>query len=98
MKKIKKYEKLIIQLLEQYASPFQLNPKSEVQEQVIVDTIHHHYQWLTTGNDVGENFKNYINIHFSIKPNGQVWLMENLTDVRVAEELVKLGVPRADLF
>ena len=49
MKKIKKYEKIIIQLLEQYASPFQLNPKSEVQEQVIVDTIHHHYKCLTIG-------------------------------------------------
>ena len=68
-----------------------------MQEQVIVDTIHHHYKCLTIGWDVGENFKNYINIHFSIKPNGQVWLMENLTNIRVAEELVKLGIPREDI-
>ena len=97
MEKIKKYQKIIINLLEQYAKPFQLVAKSEVQEQVIVDTIHHHYQWLTIGWDNEEEFKNYINIHLSVKPNGKIWLMENNTDIRVAEELVKLGIPREDI-
>ena len=44
-----------------------------------------------------EEFINNMNIHFTIKPNGKIWLMENNTDIRIAEELVKLGVPRQDI-
>lgn len=97
MEKIKKYQKIIINLLEQQVAPFQKAAKGEVEEQLIFDTNHHHYQWLTIGWDNEEEFKNYINIHFTIKPDGKIWLMENNTDIRIAEELVKLGVPREDI-
>ncbi len=36
-------------------------------------------------------------IHIQIKPDGKVWLLENNTEMRVAEELVERGVPRMDI-
>jgi hypothetical protein len=97
MDKIEKYQNLIVHLLEQQAAPHQKAAKGEMQEQVIVDTQHHHFQWLTIGWDSDEEYKNYINIHFTIKPDGKIWLMENNTEIRIAEELVHLGVPREDI-
>ena len=94
MDKIEKYQNLVIQLLEQQIAVFKGSSKGEVEEQIIVDRMHHHFQWLTIGWENEDNFKSYINIHFSIKPDGKIWLMENNTDIRVAEELVKMGVPR----
>ena len=97
MEKIEKYQNLIANLLEQQVAPLRLLARGEVQEQVIVDTTHHHFQWLTIGWDNEEEFRKDINIHFTIKPDGKIWLMENNTDIRIAEELVKLGVPREDI-
>ena len=97
MEKIEKYQNIIIDFLEQQVEPYRKVAKAEVQEQVIFDKEHHHFQWLTIGWDEQEEYRNYINIHFSIKSNGKIWLMENNTDIRVAEELVKLGVPRQDI-
>ena len=97
MEKIEKYQKLIIDLLEEQVAPYRRMEKGELQEQVIVDKLHHHFQWLTIGWDEREQFFNTMNVHFTIKPSGKIWLMENNTDIRIAEELVKLGVPRQDI-
>jgi hypothetical protein len=97
MEKIKKYQQLIVRLLEKQVEPYLKAAKGEVQEQVIADAQHNQFQWLTIGWESEDEFKSYINIHFSIKPNGKIWLMENNTDIRIAEELVKLGVPREDI-
>ena len=97
MEKIIKYQNIITALLEQKVAPYSQIAQGEVQEQVIIDTKHHHFQWLTIGWDNEEDFRKDINIHFTIKPNGKIWLMENNTDIRIAEELVKLGVPREDI-
>ena len=97
MDKIIKYQTIVTQLLEQQAADFKSQALGEVEEQVIVDLKHNHFQWLTIGWEDEDNFKSSINIHCSIKPNGKIWLMENNTDIRVAEELVKLGVPRHDI-
>ena len=97
MDKVEKYQNLIINFLEQQVAPYQKVAQGEVQEQVIIDTQHHYIQWLTIGWDEKEEFKNYINVYFVIKADGKIWLMENNTDIRIAEELVKLGVPRHDI-
>ena len=97
MEKIEKYQNLIIGLLEEQVAPLRKMEDGELQEQLIIDTQHHHVQWLTIGWDKRERFINNMNIHFTIKPNGKIWLMENNTDIRIAEELVKLGVPRQDI-
>ena len=97
MDKIEKYQNLIVNFLEKQVAPYQKVAQGEVQEQVIIDTQHHYIQWLTIGWDEKEEYKNDINAYFVIKADGKIWLMENNTDIRIAEELVKLGVPRHDI-
>jgi hypothetical protein len=97
MERIKKYQAILIKLLEEYVHQFPIEPNSDVEEHLIVDTKRHYFQWLTIGWEQDEVFKSYINVHFVIKPSGKVWLMENNTEIRFAEELVKRGVPRQDI-
>jgi XisI protein len=97
MEGLKKYQAIIIALLEEHAALLPKNAASEVEEQIIVDTQHNYFQWLTIGWENEFVFKNYINVHFTIKPSGKIWLMENNTEIRFAEELVKRGVSRQDI-
>ena len=64
MDKIEKYQSLIISLLEEQVAPYQKMTQGEVEEQVIIDTLHHHFQWLTIGWDKKEEYINNINIHY----------------------------------
>jgi XisI protein len=97
MERIKKYQAILIKLLQESVQEFPSEPQSEVEEHLILDTQRHYFQWLTIGWEPDEVFKSYINVHFVIKPSGKIWLMENNTEIRFAEELVKRGVPRHDI-
>ena len=97
MDKVTQYQNFIVGLLKEQVADIKGVEGGEVEEQLIVDLTHNYFQWLTIGWENEESFRSYINIHFSIKPNGKIWLMENNTDIRIAEELVKLGVPRQDI-
>ncbi len=97
MEKIEKYQNLIINQLKEYAASYAHAGKGEVEEQVISDRENNLFQWLTIGWESDEVFQSYINIHFSIKPNGKIWLMENNTEILIGEELVKQGVLREDI-
>ena len=96
MEKIKKYQILIVNLLNEYAA---IKPANmiEYENQVITDYEHNHFQLLTSGWDKKEHFIHLVNFHFDIKPTGKIWLMANNTDVLIAQELVKLGVPKDDI-
>jgi XisI protein len=97
MERIKKYQAILVKLLQESVQQFPAEPQSEVEEHLILDTQRHYFQWLTIGWEADEVFKSYINVHFVIKPSGKIWLMENNTEIRFAEELVKRGVPRQDI-
>ena len=67
-----------------------------MEDQVVFDFENNHFQLIT----IGWNNDKYVYLtlfHFDIKSDGKIWLMENNTDIRIAEELVKLGVPREDI-
>lgn len=38
-----------------------------------------------------------ITMHFFIAPNGKIWVETNNTEVQVARELEKKGVPKSDI-
>lgn len=92
--KIKKYEKIIIEVLTEYADGFK-RQGGGVEAQLIVDKDGMHYQLLSCGWLHGEhNF--YVIFHFDIK-DGKVWLQENRTDVSIAQELNERGIPKHDI-
>ncbi|MBE9160037.1 XisI protein [Nodosilinea sp. LEGE 06152] len=66
-----------------------------VETQLVFDTMHHHYQLLEIGWAEHERIYNCI-LHLDIK-NNKIWIQRNTTDVRIAEELVEMGVPKSDI-
>lgn len=96
MANTKKYENIIRQLLEEYASvksPFW----PDVENQVLIDTDRHHYQLVRLGWDDRRNFVHYVVFHFDIK-DGKIWIQANNTDRNIADELATLGARPEDII
>lgn len=94
MEKVKKYQKIILQVLEEYAnikSPFM----PEVENLIIADTKNHHYQLVRMG-WYKDRHVHYTVFHFDILDN-KVWIQENRTDVKIDEELIEAGVVAKDI-
>jgi hypothetical protein len=95
MASVTKYQKVIIDLLQDYAaikSPVWPN----VDNQVIADTKSNHYQLIRIGWDQKNNFIHYVTFHFDIK-DGKIWIQANNTDRPIADELMQYGVKEKDI-
>lgn len=88
------YQRAIIDILQTEARDFSIQP--ELQDHIITDKKHNHYQLLRIG-WVDDDRILQILIHIDIKPDGKVWIQENLTELAVDDELVKRGVPASDI-
>lgn len=93
MDKLKIYREFIQEILTRYAKHDVGDDSVDVQ--LIFDTQHDHYQWMNVGWH-GSKRVYHCFIHFDIK-DGKIWLQQNYTDQDLAEELVKMGVPREDI-
>ena len=91
MEKIKKYEAAILDILEFYKK------SADEETYFITDLKQHHYQVLQSGWTDEKSFKMWIDLHFHIKPDGKVWILENRTEEDVAKDLVKRGVKKYDI-
>ena len=94
MEKVKKYQKAILKVLEDYAaikSPFM----PEVENKVAADTKNHHYQLVRMG-WYKDKHVHYTVFHFDIV-HGKVWIQENRTDVKIDEELMDAGIAPDDI-
>ena len=92
-KKIKKYQQILEAFLQEEADSKTI---PGIEFQVITDTRNNHFQLVETG-WFEKQFIHSVIFHFQIKPDGKIWLLANNTDVLVAEELVKKGVPASDI-
>ena len=93
MEKIRKYQAYIQQLLTEYAQ--RGSPDDEVETQTIFDTERHHYQLVYAG---WKNRKRRYGcvLHLDIKDE-KIWIQYDGTEIGVADELVKLGIPKEDI-
>ena len=93
MEKLDQYRGYIQQLLAKYAS--RGSSKSEIEKQVIFDPIHDHYQLVYVG---WKNRRRQYGcvLHLDIK-DGKIWIQYDGTEIGIANELVKLGVPKEDI-
>lgn len=94
MDKIKKYEQAILSFLQEYAKEGLANAES-IETQLIADAERHHYQLMRIG-WLNKEFIHHCIFHFDIK-NSKVWIQQNNTELQVADELMKLGVPASDI-
>lgn len=93
MAQIEKYRDLVKQLLSEYAS--YKYSYGEVETQTAFDTERDHYQIINAGWEQKQRVYG-CSMHIDIK-DGKIWIQWNATDIDIAEELVKLGVPKHDI-
>ena len=93
-KKIKQYQRIILEILQSEARDFSLQP--EMQDQIIADTDRNHYQLLRIGWLEDDRILQIL-IHIDVKADGKVWIQENLMETAIDDELVKRGIPASDI-
>lgn len=94
MDKLKKYQNIIIELLEEYLSFGQSSVG--IQRELIIDKEHNHFQMVVLG---WRNYKDYVYIiafHFDII-NEKIWIQQNNTEAKIVDELLERGVLREDI-
>ncbi|MGK7932584.1 MAG: XisI protein [Microcystaceae cyanobacterium] len=93
MDKLETYRQLIQSFLSAYASVPVYN--GEIDCYTIFDTQQDHYQVMNVGWDGYRRVYGCI-LHLDIKGE-KIWIEQNMTEVTIAEELVKQGVAKDDI-
>lgn len=93
MDKLVKYRQIIQDFLKDYASAPIAN--GEIESYTVFDSAEDHYQAMSVGWDGNRRVYGCV-LHLDIK-DGKIWLQQNSTEVRVAHELMNMGVPREDI-
>lgn len=94
MDRLTQYRDAVRTLLTQYSQGKPANGDIEVQ--LLFDTERDHYQLVDLGWDGQRRIYSCV-IHLDIR-DGKVWIQRNQTDERIAEQLIALGVARADII
>ena len=94
MDKVKKYEKYILQMLNEYTKIRYSNLDAE--NQLIADKENYRYQIVTIGWDSEGLFVHDCPIHFAII-NNKIWIQRNMTEIDFGKELTDKGVPKSDI-
>ena len=94
MAKIKKYEKLILDILEPYTKIRYSNLDAE--NKLVADKENHRYQVITIGWDEDGKFIHDCPMHIDII-NDKIWIQRNMTEIDIGKELIDKGVSKSDI-
>jgi XisI protein len=94
MVKVKKYQKIILSFLQEFASIRYTNAP-ELEQQIIADTTRNHFQLVNVG-WYRQRFTHDTLFHIDIK-NNKIWIQQNETEVMIADELIAKGVRKNDI-
>ena len=92
-KNVKKYQKAILNILEEYAKIKYANLNGE--NQIIVDKENQRFLIMTIGWQKN-TFVHICPMHFDIV-NNKIWVQENRTEWNVGEMLENQGVPKSEI-
>lgn len=90
---VEQYRDYIQQLFKQHARYKAAH--GEVEAQTLFDTQNDHYQLVHVGWNGSHRIYGCV-VHVDIK-DGKIWIQQDGTEVGLANELVKLGVPKQDI-
>ena len=93
MDKIKKYQKAILSILEEYAKIEYANVDGK--NYLVADKENHHYQVMTIGWQ-GVKFVHDCPMHFDII-NDKIWVQQNMTEWDVGKMLEEQGVKKQEI-
>ena len=96
MDKIREYQKILLNYMEEYTSMYRENPNPKMETQVLADREHNHFQVQRVGWQ-GSKYYHYCLFHFDIK-DGKVWIQKNNTEELIGDELIKRGIPKEDII
>jgi hypothetical protein len=94
-RKIKKYQKIIIDFLQERAKIKAANI-TDCENVAIIDKDNHNYQLVTIG-WIGTRYVHSSAFHLGIADNGKIWIRANATDIDIADILEDQGVPKSDI-
>ena len=92
-RKLKKYEKAILDILNEYAKIKYANVVGG--NHLIADKENHRYQVVTIGWE-GNRFVHDCPMHFDII-DGKIWVQQNMTEWEVGDMLEERGVSKSDI-
>lgn len=93
LEKTKKIVKNTVLEISQYGS----TPFEDIENQVIIDEERGHYLLYNSG--WHNNRRNYgCYLHIQVKEDGKVWVQHDGTNLKVALELEKKGIPESDII
>ena len=93
MANIEHYRQCIQTIIKEHGK---FKPKyDEIDNELIFDTIHDHYQLMRVGWDDLRRVYHSV-IHFDIKDN-KIWIQQNMTESDLAQELVNMGIQKEDI-
>jgi hypothetical protein len=94
MDQLTEYKKIVRSLMEHIAH---IAPSSkDVEVQKIIDDENGHYLMYSVGWE-GMHWVYGSFVHIDVKDNGRIWLQHDGTDLHIAEELAKRGIPKSDI-
>ena len=93
MDKIEKYSQIIQKILITYVAIPIAN--GEIESYTVFDTQQHHYQVMNVGWDGYRRVYGCV-LHLDIKTD-KVWVQQNMTEMRIAYELLEQGIPKEDI-
>ncbi len=94
MDKIKKYQEIIISLLEEYAAIPPSYPTT-LRDELILDTQRNHFQLITVGWE-DQRFVHEAIFHLDIIDE-KVWIQQNNSEAKLTDELMDRGIPKSDI-
>ncbi|MCF2148070.1 XisI protein [Desmonostoc muscorum LEGE 12446] len=94
MDKLEQYRQCIQNLLSNYAATPIAN--GEIESQTVFDLQQDRYQVMNVGWD-GNRRVHGCALHLDIK-DGKIWVQQNTTELRIAHELVAMGIPKEDII
>lgn len=95
MGKMEQHKIIVAELVKEIAK-FGSTPFEDVENQVIMDNERGHYLLYNSG--WHNNRRNYgCYLHLQVKTDGKVVVQHDGTNLKIAEELVKKGIPKKDI-
>lgn len=94
MDKIKRYQKLVEEILRKYADLANISPNG-VETQIVFDEDRQRYMLFRTGWMDKKRIHSamiYVRLH-----NNKIWIEEDWTEDGIATELLEAGIPKEDI-
>ena len=94
MDKVKKYQKIVLEILQPYTEVRYANLDAD--NRLIADKENHRYQIVTIGWDEDGKFVHDCPMHIDII-NNKIWVQRNMTEIDIGKELTDRGVAKSDI-